>query len=141
MGKEVFTYDHAQTSIGAARKLPDGQTVFVAGGECVRLDARGKQVKNFPVGLVYNLGGNIDVLPNGRVLVPEYTQNRVAEYDADGKLVWSVKVRFPTSAVRLPNGNTLVVSLVDRRAVELTRDGREVWNFQTTARLWRARKR
>jgi hypothetical protein len=140
-GKEVFTYDHAATSIGAARKLPDGQTVFVAAGQCVRLDPQGKQVKSFPVGMVYNLGGNIDVLPNGWVLVPEYTQDRVAEYDTDGKLRWTVKVRFPTSAVRLPNGNTLVVSLLERRAAEYTRDGREVWNFQSTARLWRARKR
>ena len=140
-GKEVFTYHHPATSISAARKLPDGQMLLVSGIQCLRLSADGKPVKNFHVGMVYNLGGNIDILPGGRVLVPEYSQNRVAEYDLDGKLRWKLHVRFPISAVRLPNGNTLVVSMADRRVVEFTRDGREVWSYASTGRLWRARKR
>jgi hypothetical protein len=140
-GKEVFTYHHRATSIAAARKLPDGQMLVVSGIECLRLDAAGKPVKRFHVGRVYNLGGNIDVLPGGRVLVPEFSNNRVAEYDLDGNLRWQVKVRFPISAVRLPNGNTLVASMADRRVVEFTRDGREVWTYTGAGRLWRARKR
>jgi hypothetical protein len=140
-GKTVFTYHHPATSIAAARKLPDGQMLVVSGIECLRLDAAGKPVKRFHVGRVYNLGGNIDLLPDGRVLVPEFSHNRVAEYDPDGNLRWQVKVRFPISAVRLPNGNTLVVSMADQRVVEFTRDGREVWTYTGAGRLWRARKR
>jgi hypothetical protein len=140
-GKDVFTYHHPQTSISAARKLRDGQIVLVSGGTCTRLDADGKAVKSFPVGLVYTLGGNMDVLPNGHILVPEYRQNRVAEYDADGQVRWTVNVRSPISAVRIPNGNTLVVSMTDQRAVEFNREGKEVWSYPAPGRLWRARRR
>jgi hypothetical protein len=75
------------------------------------------------------------------VLVPEYSQNRVAEYDLDGRLLWQAQVRFPISAVRLANGNTLVVSMTERKVVELDREGREVWSHAVEGRLWRARKR
>jgi hypothetical protein len=140
-GKEVFTYHHATTSISAARRLPDGRMLLVSGGQCVLLDPGGKAVKRFHVGVVYPLGGNIDILPGGRVLVPEYSQNRVAEYDLDGKLLWQASVRFPTSAVRLANGNTLAVSMREKRAVEVDRDGKEVWSHTAEGQLWRARKR
>jgi hypothetical protein len=140
-GKEVFTYHHQATSISAARKLRDGQTVFVSGGSLVRLDTAGKQVKSFPVGLVYNLGGNIDALANGHVLVPEYNHNKVAEYDPDGRVCWSVAVRVPISAVRLANGHTLVVSMAQQRVVEFDREGHEVWAYALPGRLWRARGR
>jgi hypothetical protein len=141
-GKDVFTYQHQATSISAARKLPDGRTVLISGGTCAWLDPAGKQVKSFPVGLVYNLGGNVDVLPGGRLLVPEYTANRVAEYDADGKVGWVAQVRTPISATRAANGNTLVVSLGEQRVVELDRSGREVRSYPAPGgRMWRARKR
>jgi hypothetical protein len=140
-GKDVFTYHHTATSISAARRQPDGHMLFVSGATCVRLDPSGKQVKSFPVGLIYTMGGNIDVLPGGHVLVPEYNQNRVVEYDGEGVLRWSVRVKFPISAVRLPNGNTLVVSMTDRRVLEFDREGREVWSHTSEGRMWRARKR
>ncbi|MCI0461959.1 MAG: HEAT repeat domain-containing protein [Gemmataceae bacterium] len=140
-GKEVFTYHHEATSIAAARKLPDGHMVLVSGGLCSWLDSSGKQVKSFPVGLVYTLGGNIDVLPSGRVLVPEYNENRVIEYDREGKPGWSVRVNSPTSAVRLPNGHTLVVSMPEQRVIEFNRAGQEIWSHATPGRLWRARRR
>ncbi|HYT90372.1 MAG TPA: hypothetical protein VEL76_16820 [Gemmataceae bacterium] len=139
-GKDVFTYQHQATSISAARKLPDGRMVVISSGTCAWLDADGKQVKSFPVGLVYTLGGNVDVLRSGHILVPEYNQNRVAEYDGDGKVCWSANVRLPVSAVRVPSGNTLV-STVEQRVVELDRQGREVWSYTAPGRTWRARKR
>jgi hypothetical protein len=140
-GKEVFTYHHQATSISAARRLRDGQTVLVYSGQLTRLDANGKPVKTFAVGLVYPLGGNIDVLPNGHVLVPEYKNDRVVEYDTDGKAVWQARAETPISAVRLPNGNTLLVGMRSPAAVEIDRQGREVWSQTTEGRLWRARRR
>jgi hypothetical protein len=140
-GKEVFTYHHSTTSISAARRLPDGRMLLVSGGQCVLLDRGGKAVKSFHVGVVYPLGGNIDILPGGRVLVPEYSQNRVAEYDLSGKLLWQANVSFPTSAVRLANGHTLAVSMREKRVVEVDRDGKEVWSHTAEGQLWRARKR
>ena len=69
-------------------------------------------------------GGRIDVLPNGHVLVPQMSQNKVIEYNAEGKPVWEATVEQPIAAVRLPNGHTLVTSLNQHRAVELDRGGR-----------------
>jgi hypothetical protein len=141
-GKEVFTYSHPNTTISAARMLPGGHFALLgSGGVYERLDASGKTVKTFTVGSIYPVGGNLDVLPNGRILVPQYRDNKVVEYSADGQAVWSVAAPLPISAVRLPNGNTLVVCMQQQRVVELTHDGREVWSYQTDGRPWRARRR
>jgi hypothetical protein len=141
-GKEVFSYTHGNTSISTARKLRDGQVILVTtGGVCHRLDPGGKELKRFNAGAVYPMGGNIDVLPDARVLVPQYRDNKVVEYDRDGHVVWEARFPSPTSAVRLPNGHTLVASTFQQRVVELDREGREVWQFHTDGRPWRARRR
>jgi hypothetical protein len=141
-GRETFTYNQPQGSISAARRLRDGQFIVVtSAGNLERVDARGRIVKSFSVGQVYTLGGGIDVLPDGRVLVPQYRDNKVVEYDAEGRNLWETRVSFPTSAVRLPNGNVLVVSMLRQQVTELTRDGREVWSYRTDGRPWRARRR
>jgi hypothetical protein len=141
-GKEVFTYTHPETSITAAQMVPGGQMVLVsAAGVCHRLDAAGKELKRFPVGRVYNLGGSIDLLPGGRVLVPQYQDNKVVEYSPEGKVLWQAPVPWPTSAVRLPNGNTLVVSRNHASVVELSPAGQEVGRQVLEGRLWRARRR
>jgi outer membrane protein assembly factor BamB len=106
----------------------------------VRLDASGKEVQSFPV-YVHTSGGRIDVLPNGHVLIPELRNNRVMEYDTDGKVVWQVPFDQPIAAVRLANGDTLVTSYNQQRAVELDRTGKEVWEYKTDTRVTRAFRR
>jgi hypothetical protein len=141
-GKEVFTYFQQNTSITAARRLRNGDMVLVtSGGMLQRLDPKGRVIKTFQVGSVYPLGGAIDVLANGHVLVPRYRDNRVTEFDGEGKVVWETTVSLPTSVVELPNGHILVVSMALRQVVELTRAGREVWSYKTDGRPWRAWKR
>ena len=90
---------------------------------------------------MYTLGANIDVLPNGRVLVPQYRNHKVTEYDLNGKVVWEARVQAPTSAVRLANGHTLAATLLGQRVLELNRNGQEVWQHQTDGRPWRAGRR
>jgi outer membrane protein assembly factor BamB len=68
------------------------------------------------------------------------SNNRVVEYDADGRSVWEAAVEEPIAAVRLPNGNTLI-TLWENRAVELNRDGKEVWQFKADTRVTRALRR
>jgi HEAT repeat protein len=54
-------------------------------------------------------------LADGHRLVGSIRPSRVDEYDAEGKLVWSLEVREPLRAVqRLPGGNTLVAEAPDR---------------------------
>jgi hypothetical protein len=136
-----------------SRRLPSGELIMkaqmLADGEIgcitsssrfVRLDTAGKEVQSMPVN-VQTSGGRIDVLPGGHVLVPELRNNRVVEYDTEGKVVWQVPFNQPIAAVRLANGNTLVTSYNLPRAVELDRTGKEVWEYKTDTRVTRAFRR
>jgi HEAT repeat protein len=141
--REVFSHPRPQQDVMAAQKLRSGEVVFVtSGGACVRLDAKGKEVKTFQVGRTYAYGG-LEVLPNNHVLVTQ--MNEVTEFDADGRVVWKGAVNRPTSVQRLPNGNTLVSSglIATTGVVELDRAGRTVWNYKPPdgAFVWRARRR
>jgi HEAT repeat protein len=128
-----------------AQKLRNGDIALVlqlGGTRFMRVDAKGKEVgKSFPVQVKYS-GGRIDVTPAGNVVVPEADANRVAEYDAQGKVVWEATCEQPVAAVRLPNGNTLVTSfLPDQGAAELDRAGKKVWQYKQATKVTRAFRR
>ena len=122
-------------------ELAAGMVIVSSGGILEILDTAGKVHKRFQVDHIYSLGENIEALPDGRLVLPHYSINLVAEYNAEGEIVWKAPVATPTSVARLPNGNTLVVSLGQQRVVELARDGSEVWSCPTDGRPWRARRR
>jgi hypothetical protein len=141
-GREVFSYRPPNYLVVAARKLRNGQIAVVAtDGSYRRLDARGKEVKSFPVGRLYTVGVSFDVLPSGHMVVPDYRGNRVVEFDGDGKMVWQAEVRRPTSVMRLPNGNTLVASRTPREVMEIDRKGKEVWRHAVKGYLIKASRR
>jgi hypothetical protein len=141
-GRETFSYVRNGHDILAAQRARTGEVVLVTmTGQCIRLDAAGNEVKSFPAGVNYFMGMNIEVLPNGRILVPQFNNNRVVEFDPDGKVVWEAAVPNPNSVMRLPNGNTLVGSMIAQRAVELDRSGKEVWDYRADGRLLRVRRR
>lgn len=140
-GTDVFTHQRA-SDIAAGGKTRDGQYVFVTRtGQCIRLDAAGKQVKAFQTGPLTTIGANIDVLPNGRVLVPLFSNGKVVEYDSDGKAVWETAFANPTSVARLPNGNTLIASSANMEIVEVDRAGKRIWQMRGEGRLMRVRPR
>lgn len=152
-GHELFTHLTSET-IMRGRKLATGEFVLVTTTAAqeqrvVRLDGRGRELKGFAV-TVNTRGGRLDVQPDGRVLIPEHSNGKVVEYDAQGKSVWEVSVPNPIAAVRLPNGNTLVTScpLQNRpteaapsRAIEFDRKGKEVWQYKSSERVTRAYRR
>ncbi len=146
-GKALYAYDVpakvGNTKIIAARKLPSGQILCLCNnsGSLTRLDAAGKVVKSFPVGKTSFFASTMDLLPGGRILVPVYIDNKVVEFDAEGKVVWQAVVKNPVSAFRLPNGNTLVASPAQRRLVEITRDGKEVAESTLEGQPRQARRR
>ena len=127
-GAEVWTLDHSFGLLVAACPLRDGSVAVVSQmGEYQRLDRSGKVLNSFRVGrIVRSMGTQIDVLPNGHVLIPFYTGNSVVEYDGDGKAVWSAQAYRPTCAQRLPNGHTLIASRMSNVLVEVDRRGQEV---------------
>src|SRR5262249_50782163 len=127
--------------ISSAKKLRNGDIIIVDTlGNLSRLDRKGKEIKSFQVGRVY-FYGSIDALPNGRVIVPEYQNHKVVEYDAQGKVVWEAKAQFPSSVSRLPNGHTLITSIVHQKLIELNKDGKVVWEKKLEGRAYRARRR
>ena len=64
----------------------------------------------------------------GTFLAAHHDQNKVVEYDANGKEIWSVAVDIPWDAVRLDNGNTLISSH-NSFAREVNPKGETVWEF------------
>ena len=104
-------------------------------GEFTRFDAAGKRVKSFTVGGPLPIGGGIQALPNGHLLVALYTQNKVFELDANGGEVWQEALRRPSSAYRLPNGHTLVSSRMSQVITELDKNGHAVANFSVGGRV------
>jgi HEAT repeat protein len=143
-GKEVFGFSFPnEEKIMKGMKLPNGEIACLTDGRrVVRLDAKGKELKSFEVSLGTKLfGGRLHMLPNGRVLVPHSAENKVVEYDVNGKEVWKVEIEQPVAAVRLPNGHTLVTTMNQNRAVEFDRNGTEVWQYRSNTRLTRALRR
>ena len=139
-GAEVFSINRPAGDVYAGYKERNGQIVCLTNsGQCLRMDATGKELKSFATGAIA-LGG-IDVLPNGNVLVANHTANRVVEYNSEGKSIWEAITMSPTSVTRLSSGNTLVVSQVGQTVLELDRTGKVVWQFQPDNRPWKARRR
>ncbi|HEX3313255.1 MAG TPA: PQQ-binding-like beta-propeller repeat protein, partial [Gemmataceae bacterium] len=126
-------------------RLPNGNVVALTMlPRIVFFDPRGKEISSFPVAAEAKLyGGRLDVQPNGRVLVPFNLEDKVVEFDQNGRQIWSVSVPRPVAAVRLANGHTLVTSMLpETGAVEFDGTGREVWTYQSpSSRVTRALRR
>jgi HEAT repeat protein len=64
-------------------------------------------------------------LPNNRVLVCEYTGNRVSERDIKGTVIWTNQMNGnPHNVQRLPNGHTVIAT--NSQIVEVDRTGKQV---------------
>jgi len=65
----------------------------------------------------------------GTFLLSHMDMNKVSEYDADGKEIWSVAAPGPWAAVRLKNGNTLISGDSHGYAREVNPKGDTVWEL------------
>ncbi len=140
-GREVLSIARPASDVMNAWKTRAGQFVVVTNqGVCLRLDRTGKEVKQFRLQGVASFGN--DLLANGNVLIPLSWQNRVTEYDMDGKVVWDANVPQPLAATRLPNGNTLVVCQQwPPLIVELDRKGKKVAEIKSAMFASQVRRR
>jgi HEAT repeat protein len=138
-GKWVYSYKKP-ASIYCAQKLRNGNILYAhSGGAIVELDQTGKEVRTVAIkGL--SAWASVELLPNGRYLVAQYSQNRIVEVDAVGKEYWECNVQTPAWCTRLPNGNTLVASTEGRCVVEIDRSGNEVWKQASQGRPFRVRR-
>jgi len=137
-GKEVYT--HPMNGVRKAVKLPNGDVAAIITQGYVRMNSKWEVVHRFTAELRH-YGGRLEVLPNGHVLLPQMHENKVVQFDTDGKVHWEAAADGVVAAVRLTNGNTLVASMNGTRAVELDRAGKEVWDIKTETRVTRAWRR
>lgn len=72
---------------------------------------------------------HVRITSKGTIMVPLMGENRVAEYNMDGKELWSVSAKSPWSAIRLKNGNTLISGDGNGYTREVNMSGETVWEF------------
>jgi HEAT repeat protein len=131
-GKVVFNLNVPE-NVFAGRKTIDGQIVYLSNtGQCIRLDAAGKEIKRFQIPVNYNWTSGLDVTPKGHALVAQIGGNKVIEYDRDGKMVWETTVPGNTIPTRLINGHTLITNYNQAHVVEVDANGRMVWEYRCT---------
>jgi hypothetical protein len=65
---------------------------------------------------------------DGTFLAAHLRDNKVVEYDADFKEIWSYATHQPWSAARLKNGNTLITE-GPHTVLEVNKQGEIVWQF------------
>lgn len=71
----------------------------------------------------------IRMTAQGTYLLPFLKLDRVVEYDAAFRELWSVSIPTPWAALRLANGNTLIVDEHDKLVREVDHAGSTVWQF------------
>jgi len=139
-GRQVLRIDRPH-DIRSARRLDNGQIVVVTSNrQILRLDRNGKELKSATVPTVYYYQN--EILRNGNVLIPTGWNNRLIEYNADGKEVWSVTTQQPMHAVRLRNGNTVISSQnFPYKFFEVDKNGKQLYEHVTNIYVFRIRRR
>ena len=125
--KILWNYDAPSgTEIHTAMPIGKDHVLFVQNGDPAMVKiiniATGEIKKQFqvPVGNPKNTHGHFRharITPAGTLLIAHMDMNKVCEYNADGKEVWSFPADNPWSANPLKNGNVLIVDRQDIREV------------------------
>ncbi len=136
-GKEVLTINNVG-SLTNAYKAKNGHIIaMTSNGTCLRLDAKGKQLKSFATN---RSNPWMDLLPNGRILIATNGGTKVAEYDPTGKMLLELDIPQITTACGLPNGNIVASCHNTGRVIEVDRKGKILWEYKA-ANPFRARPR
>jgi len=129
-GKTVF--DRPIKDIVGARKLPDGQIVYLTGtGKCIRLNASGKAVKTFASGENADSGCVLDLTSRGSLLVSQCSRSLAEEFDLEGKSLWRTPGPVaPGVITEVRNGHFIVAIFSQNAVIELDRTGKTVWRHE-----------
>ncbi len=130
--KEVFKFTRNSYDIVSAKKSRNGDYFFLTqGGQCIRIDKKGKELKSFAIGRI-NYWADMQLLANGNILITQL--NGIGEFTAEGKSVSHTPYSYPSSVQRLPNGRMLVCSMngANRGTVqEIDRKGKSMWQYKS----------
>jgi outer membrane protein assembly factor BamB len=136
--KVVWHYDApAGTEVHTAQPIGTKRVLFIQNGDPAILRVvditTNQTVREFPLptGNPKSVHGHFRharLTAAGTILVAHMDKNKVAEYDSNGKEVWSYATESPWSASRLPNGNTLIATN-KKLVVEVDPRGGTVWQL------------
>jgi HEAT repeat protein len=130
-GKTVF--DQPVKDIVAARKLPDGQIVYLTGtSKCVRLEASGKPVRTFDgSGENGDCACVLDLTGRGSLLVSQCGKNTAEEFDLEGNSLWRTPGPVaPGVVTEVRNGHLMLAIFTQGTVAELDRSGKTVWRYE-----------
>jgi len=145
-GKEVHSIDRNHDVV-KANLLRNGDVASLTNqGAFIRMDWKTKkEKKSFNVGWGVQMFGSMDILSNGHLLVPLPQQNRVVEFNREGKIVWELNqnngLQWPTAVTRLPNNQTLVASQSTNQVLLFNKKKKLVWQHAADGQLFQARQR
>ncbi|MGH7222557.1 MAG: HEAT repeat domain-containing protein, partial [Gemmataceae bacterium] len=139
-GKDVYSIGNAP-DVQAAYRWHGGSIVcLTADGQCRLYDTTGKQLKEFAAGQGQSKA-DLDVRPNGHILVSCWANGKVVEFDREGRLVLELNARGVGAAGQALNGHILVPVCQQSRVYEMDRAGKIVWEYKGTGTFHRARRR
>ncbi|MFO0846462.1 MAG: hypothetical protein U0797_29515 [Gemmataceae bacterium] len=128
-GREVRSVPRPTLDLLAAHRHKDGKiTLLTTNGTVARLDRDGRALGSFNLGGFFSstIGFRAHFLPNGGLVVPDYTRGKIREYDGTGRLVRELDAYRPSAVVKLPSGHYLYASRLRPSITELDKDGKEV---------------
>ncbi len=151
-GEVVFNYKLAAPNkeMGSAVRLENGRTLIVERGPKPRLlevDADGEVQVTIPLqpdtDNAHMQTRMARKLENGNYLAPHLLGFAVKEYQADGKVVRTIRTdlevlggrpaeNWPFTAIRLKNGNTLVNLTHGNKTVEFDDEGKVAWRVDNS---------
>ena len=135
--KVLWNYDAPKgTEIHTAQMIGKEHVLFIQNGDPALvkviniISGETKKEVAIPAGNPKSVHGQFRharLTPDGTLLVAHHDGTKVAEYDSDGKEIWSTPAKGPWSASPLKNGNILIVESSGVR--EINRKGESVWTF------------
>jgi len=136
--KILWNYDAPPgTEIHSCQNIGKNRVLIMRNGNPAQAmiinTATGKVEKEIPIPTtVHGTHGqfrHIRLTKAGTILVPHLSENKVVEYDLQGKVLWTVSAPTPWQAIRLKNGNTLIAGDRSRYAREVDPEGKTVWEL------------
>ncbi|MCF7959048.1 MAG: hypothetical protein K9M57_11425 [Phycisphaerae bacterium] len=136
--KIVWQYKAAKPNeVQSCQPLANGNTLVALSGPCQLLEItpKGKIVKTVQLTTGYPKNPHAQMrqvrqLNNGHYLVGHCSDEVIREYDANGKVINTIKAKgHGFGAIRLPNGNTLVATGDGHKLIEFDAKGKEVWKL------------
>ncbi|MBC7912545.1 MAG: hypothetical protein H7Y07_00345 [Pyrinomonadaceae bacterium] len=136
--KVLWNYDApARTEIHTAQAIGTDRVLFVQNGSPAKVIVinikTGKTEKEFEIPVakpdaVHGQFRRARLTEAGTLLVSHMDLGKVAEYNSEGKEIWSTAVPLLWSAIPLKNGNILISS--EKKSVaEINRKGDTIWRW------------